>query len=90
MAKSPGDSGRFPIPLRKDFLTYANEAVLPFYILHQTVIVIIGFFIAGWDIGLMTKYVVLPTASFVAIVLLYDRVVKRVFILRFLFGMKLR
>ena len=28
-----------------NFLKYANDAVLPFYVLHQTVIVIIGFFI---------------------------------------------
>jgi hypothetical protein len=27
------------------FLKYANEAVLPFYILHQTVMVSIGYFI---------------------------------------------
>jgi hypothetical protein len=27
------------------FLRYANEAVLPFYILHQTVIVSVGFFV---------------------------------------------
>ncbi len=75
--------------LGKDFLAYANEAVLPFYILHQTVIVIIGFFIADWDMGLITKYVVLTTASFLIIILLYDRGVKRVPVLRFLFGMKL-
>ena len=28
------------------FLGYANEAVLPFYILHQTIIIIIGFFVS--------------------------------------------
>jgi glucan biosynthesis protein C len=28
-------------------LRYANEAVLPFYILHQTVTVVVGYFIAA-------------------------------------------
>ena len=32
------------------FLSYANEAVLPFYILHQPVILSVGFFVAGWAI----------------------------------------
>jgi glucan biosynthesis protein C len=31
------------------FLKYARVAVLPFYILHQTVIVTIGFYIAKWE-----------------------------------------
>jgi hypothetical protein len=38
------------------FLSYANEAVLPFYILHQPLIVVIGFFIVQLDIG-TTAYV---------------------------------
>jgi hypothetical protein len=36
-------------------LKYSNEAVLPFYILHQTIIIIIGFYIASWDIGVIMK-----------------------------------
>ncbi len=70
------------------FLKYANAAVLPFYILHQTVIVIIGFFFANWDAAVMVKYLVIGTVSFIIIVVLYELVVKRVQLLRFLFGMK--
>jgi len=70
------------------FLQYAREAVLPFYVLHQTVIVVIGFYIAHWDIGVMVKYLVLSTLSFAIIVAVYHLLVKRINILRFLFGMK--
>jgi len=69
-------------------LRYANKAVLPFYILHQTVIVIIGFLIASWDASVMVKYLVLSTSSFVVIVALYELVVKRFKVWRFLLGMK--
>ena len=69
-------------------LKYAREAVLPFYILHQTLIVIIGFFIAGWKTSVMVKYITLSTLSFTAIIALYDLLIKRINILRFLFGMK--
>lgn len=68
-------------------LKYANEAVLPFYILHQTVIVIVGFFIAGWIWGVPAKYLFLTTTSFALIMLLYE-LIKRVNPLRFLFGLK--
>ena len=70
-------------------LKYAGEAVLPFYILHQSVIVIIGFFIARWDATVMVKYLGMSSMAFVIIMGLYEFVVKRNQVLRFLFGMKL-
>jgi glucan biosynthesis protein C len=71
-------------------LKYTREAVLPFYILHQTVIVIIGFFIANWETSVKVKYLTLSTLSFAVILAVYDLLVKRVIVLRFLFGMKVR
>ena len=72
------------------FLKYANEAVLPFYILHQTVIVILGFFVVGWVIPDLLKYVIIFTSSFIVIMGLYEFGVRRFNLMRFLFGMKLR
>jgi hypothetical protein len=71
-------------------LKYSNEAVLPFYVLHQTIIVIVGFYIASWGVGVIMKYLILSTVSFALIIALYDLVIKRVKVLRFLFGMKVR
>ena len=70
------------------FLKYANEAVLPFYILHQTVIVVIGYFIKDWTWAIFPKYLFLMITSFIVIMTLYEFVVKRVNALRYLFGMK--
>ena len=70
------------------FLKYANEAVLPFYIMHQTVIVIIGYFIRNWQLAVFPKYLFLAITSFVIIITLYEFIVKRVNLLRYLFGMK--
>jgi hypothetical protein len=72
------------------FLSYANEAVLPFYVLHQTAIIVIGYYIVQWDIGISLKYFTIAISSFIAIMLIYECVVRRINILRFLFGMKLR
>lgn len=69
-------------------LKYANEAVLPFYILHQTVIVCIGYFIRGWQWAVFPKYLFLAGMSFIAVMVLYEFAVKRVNVLRYLFGMK--
>ena len=72
------------------FLGYANEAILPFYILHHTVIYIIGFYIIQWSSGVGTKFIMISMASFVAIMALYEIPVRRVSILRILFGMRIK
>ena len=73
---------------KKRFLGYANEAVLPFYILHQTIIIIIGFYVIQLSIEIAPKYFIVATSSFVAIMAIYELLVKRINILRFLFGMR--
>lgn len=72
------------------FLKYARVAVLPFYILHQTIIVTIGFYIRSWNMNVLAKYFILAGLSFVSIMAIYDLLVKRIKILRFLFGMKVK
>jgi hypothetical protein len=71
-----------------DILNYANLAVLPFYILHQTVIVIVGFFILTWPVNIALKYAFLATASFLIIMALYEGIIRRVPWLYPLFGMR--
>jgi glucan biosynthesis protein C len=46
------------------FLKYANEAVLPFYILHQTVLLLIGYFVLQWTIPDPAKWPVIAVSSF--------------------------
>lgn len=70
-------------------LKYANEAVLPFYILHQTVVVTLGFFVVGWAIPDLLKFLIILSASFLVTTGLYEFLVRRINLLRFLFGMKL-
>jgi len=69
-------------------LKYSNEAVLPFYIMHQTAIVSIGFLIANLSLGVATKFAILSVSSFVVVVGIYHLAIKRVTILRVLFGMR--
>jgi glucan biosynthesis protein C len=71
------------------FVQYATRAVLPFYILHQTVIVVIGYYWLDWNIIPIIKYFALAIASFIIVVAIYDLIVKRVRFIGFLFGLKL-
>ncbi len=76
------------LTLNHAILKYANEAVLPFYIIHQTVIVIFGFLIMDWESGVLTKYTVLSLSSFLTIMLVYEFLIRRIKVMRLLFGMK--
>jgi glucan biosynthesis protein C len=71
------------------FLVYANEAVLPFYILHQTIIIIVGYFVIQWHINVYLKFLIVVVASFAGIMLLYEGI-KRWNVTRFIFGMRLK
>jgi glucan biosynthesis protein C len=70
------------------FLKYANEAVLPFYILHQTVILTIGYYVVRLQTSLWLEYLIIAVSSLAAIMALYELFIRRVNVLRVLFGMK--
>jgi glucans biosynthesis protein C len=70
------------------FVVYANEAVLPFYILHQPVILSVGLFMIPLALPIPAKYCIILVCSFAVIMVLYELLVRRFNVLRFLFGMK--
>ena len=69
-------------------LTKLNEGVYPFYILHQTVIVAIGYYLLKYNLGVWGGFWVISTLSLGLSAGLYWFVIKRVKILRFFFGLK--
>jgi glucan biosynthesis protein C len=79
--------GRF-LNFTNRFLAHVNEMVLPFYILHQTVIVIVAYFVVQTGLAIPLKYSITAIISFAVIVALYELIVRRVGVLRFLFGMR--
>ena len=72
------------------FLAYANEAALPFYILHLTIINIIAFFVIQWTSSITIKYIIIAITSFLIIMMIYELLIRRINVLRLLFGMKLK
>jgi surface polysaccharide O-acyltransferase-like enzyme len=68
-------------------LAYANEAVLPFYILHQTVILIVGWYVLPLGLPAFVSFLIIAAVSFPLILVIYEVFVKRIRFMRFLFGM---
>ncbi len=70
-------------------LRYGNEAVLPIYILHQSVMLTIGYFTMRRPVADLLKYAVTAAATLSVSLLMYEFLVRRIGLLRILFGMKL-
>ncbi len=68
-------------------LSYCNTAVYPFYILHQTVTVILCYFIFQSDLSITVKFLFLSVGTFLISGLIYE-LIRRIKILRPLFGLK--
>lgn len=80
--------GRRFLNFGNSLLKYLSEAAYPLYILHQTLIVVIGYYVVQWDIAVAAKFAVIVLLALAGSVLTYDLLVKRTNITRFLFGMK--
>ena len=70
------------------FLQWANEAVYPFYIMHQTVIVVAGYYVVQWPMGIAGKLILLVLLSMTTLFLLYHFIIKRFLLTRIIYGMK--
>ncbi|WP_018477866.1 acyltransferase family protein [Pontibacter roseus] len=74
--------------VRHRYLPLANQMVYPFYILHQTVIVVLGYYMREWPWPVAAKFALLVTATFLICFVLTRFVIMKVIWLRVPFGLK--
>jgi peptidoglycan/LPS O-acetylase OafA/YrhL len=72
------------------WLVYGNETIMPFYLFHQPVIIAIAFYVVQWDAEIPLKLLVVVLGSLLVSLSLVELVIKRINVLRGLFGMKTR
>jgi glucans biosynthesis protein C len=71
-------------------LKYANEAVYPFYILHQSVIISIAYWMINWQWSVAWKFSVIVVLTFAFCWICFEFLIGRFNLLRFLFGLKIK
>ncbi len=72
------------------WLRYANDAVLPFYVLHQSVMLLVGYFVVQWPLPDALKFILIGLLAFVLTLILYHFVIRRYAFMRVLFGLRAR
>jgi peptidoglycan/LPS O-acetylase OafA/YrhL len=70
------------------FLLYFGEASYPTYILHQSVVVAVGYYVIQWEADVSSKYVAITLATYAVTFMIYEGVIRRNNPIRFLFGMR--
>ena len=69
-------------------LTYCNEAVYPFYILHQTVTIILGYYLMNLQWNFFCKFAIMSVGTFLISWVIYEFLIRRWVIVRPFFGLQ--
>ena len=72
------------------WLSKINEGVYPFYILHQTAIIVIGYYICKLDWSIAAKFWSVSFLSGISCILIYLLLIRPSNVMRMIFGMKPR
>jgi peptidoglycan/LPS O-acetylase OafA/YrhL len=80
--------GRHYLSHGNRWLQWARDASYPIYILHQTVIVALGYYVVqqGWPAWV--KFAVVAASTLIGCSLIYEYLIRRWGVLRLVFGMK--
>lgn len=81
-----GYSGAY-LNKKHPLLTYMNDAVLPWYILHQSLIIIFAMWLAKFELGPIFEPTFLILLTFAGCAIGYE-IIKRFVVTRFIFGLK--
>ncbi len=68
--------------------TYLAESILPFYVLHHPVVVLVGSLVIGLQLGVWPKFLMVVVLSLSITLALYELLVRRWAPARFVFGLK--
>lgn len=65
-----------------------NEAIYPFYLLHQPALIFVGYVVLKWDISYGLQAIFITVISLVSIIITYWLIIRKFNFLRIVFGMK--
>lgn len=73
---------------RSNILAYRNKAVYPFYIVHLTIIIFLGYLLMNHPMHYIWKMIIMVTGTYALSWILYEYIIRRVALLRPLFGLR--
>jgi glucan biosynthesis protein C len=80
--------GRRYLSIDNALLRWARDASYPIYILHQTIILIVAYWVIAQPWSPWTKFAIVLATTIIGCVALYEGIVRRFVLIRVMFGMK--
>ena len=68
-------------------LAYAQESILPFYVIHHPVVITLASFVITWNLGLWPKFGIILVLGYAITLSLYEVGVRRWRLMRTIFGL---
>jgi glucan biosynthesis protein C len=69
-------------------ITYGNDAILPFYVIHHPVVVLLALYVVRLPLGVWPKFGLLFCAALLLSLAIYEVLIRHLPPLRFLFGLQ--
>ncbi|MEJ2006742.1 MAG: acyltransferase family protein [Acidobacteriota bacterium] len=69
-------------------IRYATEAVLPFYVLHQPIIMAVGLLVAGWNLDVLLGWLCVCALSMALTLSIYEGLIRHNRLARVAFGLR--
>jgi peptidoglycan/LPS O-acetylase OafA/YrhL len=79
--------GKKYLTKQNSYINYLSKIALPMYIIHLTVIIMIGFYVLQWEAHWAIKFLIITTSSLIITILLCI-IIKTNNVTRFIFGMR--
>lgn len=76
------------LDVANSYLAYGQAAILPFFVFHQPVIIILAYYAVQWPASLLSKLLFVVLGSFCLTLGIYEFLIRRSPLLSHLFGMK--
>lgn len=80
--------GMHLLDVRNRVIVYLNEALLPFYVLHYSVIVLVASVLLPQNLFPPLQFLVVSTLSLAGTLMIYELLVRHIPLVRWMFGMK--
>lgn len=69
-------------------IKYRTQAVYPFYILHQTIIILLGFYLMDGAMPIFIKAIIMVVGTYGGCWLIYEFIIRRISFIKPMFGVK--
>jgi peptidoglycan/LPS O-acetylase OafA/YrhL len=76
------------LDFRNRWLEYGQATIMPLFLLHQPVIIVLAYYVVQWDTGVLVKLPVVLLGSLAITLAIYEMFIKRVGPFRSFFGIK--